>query len=61
MMLWNTGLAQGNTETNELGYSSGLKRIFYFQSVIPYRTMRLLRLLHMAQQTHKKVMTLIEI
>ena len=30
MMLWNTGLAQGNTETNELGYTSGLKRIFLF-------------------------------
>ena len=30
MMLWNTGLAQGNTETNELGYTSGLKRMFLF-------------------------------
>jgi len=30
MMLWNTGLAQGNTETNELGYTFGLKRIFLF-------------------------------
>jgi len=29
-MLWNTGLAQGNTETNELGYTSGLKRMFLF-------------------------------
>ena len=30
MMLWNTGLAQGNTETNELGYNFGLKRVFSF-------------------------------
>ena len=30
IMLWNTGLAQGNTETNELGYTSGLKRMFLF-------------------------------
>ena len=30
MMLWNTGLAQGNTETNELGYTSGLMRMFLF-------------------------------
>ena len=30
MMRWNTGLAQGNTETNELGYKSGLKRVLAF-------------------------------
>jgi hypothetical protein len=30
MTRWNTGLAQGNTETNELGYKSGLKRILAF-------------------------------
>lgn len=29
-MLWNTGLAQGNTETNELGYISEFKRVFSF-------------------------------
>ena len=30
MMLWNTGLAQGNTETNELGFNFRLKRVFSF-------------------------------
>ena len=30
MMLWNTGLEQGNTEKNELGYNFGLKRVFAF-------------------------------
>jgi len=29
-MLWNTGLAQGNTETNELGFNFRLKRVFAF-------------------------------
>lgn len=30
MTRWNTGLAQGNTETNELGYISEFKRVFSF-------------------------------
>ena len=30
MMVWNTGLAQGNTETNELGFNFRLKRVFSF-------------------------------
>ena len=34
MTRWNTGLAQGNTETNELGYKSGLKRVSAFSECI---------------------------
>ena len=39
MTRWNTGLAQGNTETNELGYKSGLKRVLAFSecSISPLR------------------------
>jgi hypothetical protein len=47
MTRWNTGLAQGNTETNELGYKSGLKRVLAFSEC---RTLpdfaSILRLLH---------------